>query len=111
MTKDQCDRLASAIHANFTSPNVPDQNFEPANVVDAVNYISLSLNRVAKAITPADAASGHDAMGGHVESLTEAVMGITGGLLEIARAIESHGSSIELLAGSLRAANTGGSAI
>lgn len=48
-----------------------------------------ALYRVADAITPNAAADGQDAMGGNVGSLTEAVMGMTGALLQIANAIES----------------------
>lgn len=38
-------------------------------------------------ITPASTTPGHDAAGGMVASLTEAVMGITGGLVRIAAAL------------------------
>jgi hypothetical protein len=43
--------------------------------------------RIGNAITPANVVAGHDATGGHVESLTEAVMGVTAGLAQIAEAI------------------------
>lgn len=46
------------------------------------------LKRIADAVS-ADAAPGKDASGGHVNSLTEAVMGLTAGLFRIAEAIES----------------------
>ncbi|TXH51882.1 MAG: hypothetical protein E6Q97_17540 [Desulfurellales bacterium] len=45
------------------------------------------LSRIAQAIS-ADAAPGTDETGGHVNSLTEAVMGVTAGLCKIAEAIE-----------------------
>ncbi len=50
--------------------------------------LSISLGRIAKAIYP-NAAGSLDAAGGRVESLTEAIMGITSGLYAIAAAIES----------------------
>jgi hypothetical protein len=34
----------------LNSPNVPDKNLEPANVVDALAMIADALNRVADAI-------------------------------------------------------------
>lgn len=60
-----------------------------------------AVGSVGRAIT-ASAAPGHDEMGSHVESLTEAVMGVTAGLVriadalgDVAEAIRSHGSSQE----------------
>lgn len=49
--------------------------------------MSSELGRVARAIT-ASAVPGRDAAGGRVESLTEAVMGVTAGLMAIAAAID-----------------------
>jgi hypothetical protein len=56
-----------------------------------------SVRRVAEAITPT-ATAGKDAVGGTVISLTEAVMGITAALVQIAEAtydladaVRSHG--------------------
>ncbi len=46
------------------------------------------LARLANAITPSNAAAGHDAAGGAVQSLTEAVIGITAALVRIAAALE-----------------------
>ena len=63
-----------------------DEHVPLGNIVDA---ISDSVDRVAKAITPTDVLGGHDASGGRVESLTEAVMGITSGLYEVASAINN----------------------
>ena len=47
------------------------------------------FDRVANAITPTGVAGNDDASGGGVESLTEAVMGITTGLYEVASAINN----------------------
>ena len=46
-----------------------------------------ALDDIARAIKPRDAMPGHDAAGGTVDSLTEAVMGITAGLVRIAEAL------------------------
>jgi hypothetical protein len=50
------------------------------------NDLAGDLRSVARAIT-ASAGAGRDEAGGHVESLTEAVMGVTAGLVQIADAI------------------------
>jgi hypothetical protein len=57
-------------------------------VAEAVNQLSVEANRIANAITPVGAAPGHDPTGGTVNSLTEAVMGVTAGLVRVAEAIE-----------------------
>ncbi len=54
----------------------------PGNIED----VAEAITGLAHAITPC-AVAGHDDAGGHVESLTEAVMGNTAGLMAIAEAI------------------------
>ena len=54
---------------------------------DIGSSINEGLGKVARAITPLSALAGTDAAGGRVESLTEAVMGVTAGLVQIAEAI------------------------
>jgi hypothetical protein len=49
---------------------------------------------LANAVTPSGALAGTDAAGGRVESLTEAVMGVTSGLLEIADAINNLAEAV-----------------
>ena len=49
--------------------------------------INDGFGKLAWAITPLNALAGKDAAGGRVESLTEAVMGVTAGLVQIANAI------------------------
>ena len=56
--------------------------------------IQLVGRRIAKAIT-ADAGLGRDAAGGSVGSLTEAVMGMTAGLVQIATAIDRLAGAVE----------------
>lgn len=89
-------QVADALHANFTSPNVPDSNGEAANVVDALAGAGLNIGRmIAHSITPRDASPGKDAAGGDVSSLTESVMGVTAGLCKIADAIERLAEAVE----------------
>lgn len=44
-------RLAQALDDNLTSPNVPDDNIEPANIVDVVNRLARAIDALADAIT------------------------------------------------------------
>lgn len=76
-----------AILRTLESPNVGDSNMEPANVVDVIDSLARAARSVAHAITPLDASPGHDAAGGTVASLTEAIMGVSVGLHSIADAI------------------------
>ena len=56
--------------------------------------ISDGLGNLAKAVTPLGALAGTDAVGGQVESLTEAVMGVTAGLVRIADAISDLAEAV-----------------
>ena len=50
--------------------------------------LSESIRNVANAIMPIGAVGGQDEAGGHVQSLTESIMGVTAGLCLIAGAID-----------------------
>jgi hypothetical protein len=86
---------ASAIKDAFISPNVADTNFEPANVVDVIHSLAVSTSQIASAIRSSGVAAGPDAMGGTIDSLTEAVMGVTGGLCQIAEAINQLADAVK----------------
>lgn len=93
MTARTNDTLASAIRETLISSNVCDSNLEPANVVDALANIANAGFAIRTAITPR-AHPGRDETDGHVESLTEAVMGITAGLVRIADALSDLASAV-----------------
>lgn len=57
------------------------------DVDKVVGEVERGFRTLANAIMPLDVAGGNDATGGRVESLTEAVMGMTSALVEIARSI------------------------
>lgn len=78
---------ADALLRALESSNICGRNLEAANVVDVINDLANATRSIARAITPMDAAAGRDACDGRVESLTEAVMGLTGGMVSIANAI------------------------
>lgn len=59
-----------------------------------IEAVESAGRMVANAITPRAAAPGHDEPGGTVESLTEAVMGVTAGLCRIAAALHDLAEAI-----------------
>ena len=61
---------------------------------DVGNALADGFVKLARAITPLSALAGTDAAGGRVESLTEAVMGVTAGLVQIAEAISDLAASV-----------------
>jgi len=77
----------TAIYEAFMSKNVEDSNLEEANLVDTTDRIGIATELLANAITPYGLDRGTDATGGVVMSLTEAVMGVSSALVQIADAI------------------------
>lgn len=55
---------------------------------DQGEQISDAIRALARAVTPPGAMGSTDAAGTYAESLTEAVMGVTAGLVKIADALE-----------------------
>lgn len=86
-------KVANALIRTLESANEVDTNLEAANVVDSIASLARSARAVAHAIL-APAAMGHDAAGGAVDSLTEAVMGVTAGLVQIADAISDLAAAV-----------------
>lgn len=58
-----------------------------------IEVLARAIRAVGDAITP-PAAPGHDAAGGTVASLTEAVMGVTAGLVQVAEALDGIADAI-----------------
>lgn len=85
---------AKAIRDAFISPNVWDANGEPANLIDVLEGLPRACQKIAHAIS-ADAAPSNDATGGRVDSLTEAVMGVTAGLVAISRSIDNLALAVQ----------------
>lgn len=84
-------KVADAIDRNFTSPNVPDANMEPANVVDAIHGVGGAIARALDRLGNADAATpmgGLEALGAVLkETIEQAASEIAGGLHAVADAI------------------------
>lgn len=70
------------------------QEHEIVNLPELIEVIEAFGKRLTNAIRPMGVAPGHDATGGTVDSLTEAVMGITGGLVRIADAMNNVADAI-----------------
>ena len=70
------------------SPDAGDLSLEPAEIVAAIDRAGGRIHQLAAAITPQGALRGSDATGVSVGSLTEAVMGVSAGLVRIAEAID-----------------------
>ncbi|HTU22499.1 MAG TPA: hypothetical protein VMG10_30960 [Gemmataceae bacterium] len=66
---------------------------EAEMVTEALNTLSAKVNCISNAIT-SDAIPGRDETGGVVASLTEAVMGMTAGLVRIAESIDGLADAV-----------------
>lgn len=75
-----------------------DDQDRVVNITDAALAIAAANKRIAEAITPYAAGGANDANGQYVSSLTEATMGVTGGLVRIAEAIQELSNAIGDLA-------------
>ena len=76
-------QIAEALRYSLVSPNVADSNLEPANVVDVLHDIAVSLNRLGLA----DASTDMGALEAHALAVKEGTEAIAGGLGLIAEAI------------------------
>lgn len=61
---------------------------------DNVDKVVEAIKGLSNAITPSDACGNEDASGVLVDSLTEAVMGMTAGLIRIADSISELASAV-----------------
>lgn len=62
---------------------------------EEIESLSNSLSAIAHAITPLGVFPGHDATGGTVGSLTEAVMGLTAAMIEISNSINRVAEALD----------------
>jgi hypothetical protein len=86
--------VAELMYEAFVLPDNGEEDPEYGiGLIGVVKELSINTRKIAEAITPT-ASPGLDATGGTVASLTEAVMGITGGLVQVANAIESLADAI-----------------
>lgn len=82
------ERIGNAIMAAFSSPNVLDANLEDANIVDVLNHLALSMDRLSGADTPANPLS---ALERHADVMLTGSREVATGLHDIADAIrEGH---------------------
>lgn len=93
---DNDNEVAQAIEhvaEHLTTGDVEDNAGNPANIVDVVDSLAQSTNRVADAITP-NICGNNDATGSHVASLTEAAMGITAAIVEYTSQTECNADTV-----------------
>lgn len=81
------DPVAEALREVLISPSEADRNLEDANVVDGLFAVARAAHSISVSILPADAIGASDGYGGHVASLTEAVMSSAAALNRIADAL------------------------
>ena len=89
---DDFDELVRAIRLSFITENFVTE--EDVNVVDALQNIAHGLESVANAITPSHALPSEDEAGGNVQSLTEAVMGVTASVVGTSETIDRLASDL-----------------
>lgn len=82
-----------AILRAFESPPM-GLSMDPVNIVDAIVWLSEALSGIRDAIKPSDAMASKDDAGGVVNSLTEAVMGHTSAMIQIADAIDNLAEAV-----------------
>lgn len=88
---DAAEQIADGIRDSFIAT---DASFHEGNTTDAIIDMTRALDRIADSIKPSNAMPGHDETGGTVDSLTEAVMGMTAGLVQIACAISDLAQAV-----------------
>lgn len=66
-----------------------------SDAMKSLELLVANVGRVANAITPLDAADGRDATGVRVSSMTEALMGVTAAMVQIANAIDRLAEAAE----------------
>jgi uncharacterized protein YukE len=81
--RDATEFEEAAYKRGATMEDINDELVELCNATRAIAYAILPTN-----------AAGQDAAGGTVGSLTEAVMGVTAGLVRIADALESVAEAV-----------------
>lgn len=64
------------------------------DIVDVVSRLADAARLIADSIKPLDACQGTDATGGTITSLTEATMGMTAGLCQIADSINNLADAV-----------------
>lgn len=68
----------------------------PKDLSEQVEAMSDAINRVSDSIRPHNSVPSTDASGNRVDSLTEAVIGITAGLFAMAKAIDNLADAVRV---------------
>lgn len=94
MAATRRDELADAIRDTLTSPNVPDDNLEPSNVVDAFVAAARIIARALDRLGNADASTSMGGLEAHGAAMLQAAERIGSGLERLAEAVETAGESV-----------------
>ncbi|HEY5387622.1 MAG TPA: hypothetical protein VIL79_06935 [Thermoleophilia bacterium] len=81
------DQIAEALRDVFQSPNVPDSNFEIANVVDALASVAEAMVFAAKHLGNGDASTQWGALEAHGKAMLDAAETVSDGLHDLADAV------------------------
>lgn len=82
---------ANSIEACFISPNVPDSNLEPANVVDVIAGAGLNISRALDRLGNADASTPLGAIENLAMEMKHGLGAVADSICELASAIREHG--------------------
>ncbi len=95
------DGVAEALCQIGISPNVPDSNLEPANLVDALARIGDAIHHGLKYLGNADASTPMGALEAHGKAIIDAGESIAGSVTAVADAIDRHADAVNELARAL----------
>jgi len=84
------DHIAEALRDVFQSPNVSDNNFEIANVVDALDSVARAMVFAAKHLGNGDASTQWGALEAHGKAMLDAAETVGSGLHDLADAVREH---------------------
>lgn len=85
------DVLADTLAELLTSPNVPDANLEPANLVDVVHQVARAILSASRHLGTGDAATPMGAIEAHGKMMTDAAQKVADAILELAEAVRERG--------------------
>lgn len=83
------DATVEALLKVGISPNVPDANLEPANLVDAIAHVAHAIRDAGKWLGNADASTPMGAPEAHGKAILDASENIAAAIRELAEAIDS----------------------
>lgn len=84
------DNTANAMRDCLISPNVPDSNLEPANVVDVIAGAGLNISRALRSLGVGDAATNMGAIEHLAAEVRDGTTRMAEAISELAAAVREH---------------------